>query len=70
MEKNDPIKECPHCKSDEGYFIKMQVTGSVKCHVGFDGTERDNSDMYGQLIHKGGNVAYCSNCQKKLFKIL
>lgn len=63
------IKECPHCGSDEGYYTKMQVTGSVRYHIGFDGSERENGDMYEYLRHKGGNVAYCSNCNKKLFKL-
>ncbi|MGK5512332.1 hypothetical protein [Brevibacillus formosus] len=69
MKNNAPIKECPYCGSEEGYYTKMQVSGSVRYHIGFDGSERENGDMYTYLNHKGGKNAYCSDCHKKLFKL-
>ncbi|TPG86860.1 hypothetical protein EEL32_12165 [Brevibacillus laterosporus] len=65
----EPMKECPQCGSDEGYYMRMYASGSVKYYIGFDGSERNNGDMYEHLNHKGGKVAYCSNCDKKLFKL-
>ncbi|GED72610.1 hypothetical protein BRE01_63120 [Brevibacillus reuszeri] len=63
------LAECPHCGSDEGYYTKTQVSGSVRYHGGFDRSERENGDMYEHLSHKSGKVAYCSACDKRLFKL-
>lgn len=64
-----PIKKCPHCGSDEGYFTKMYAYGSVNYHIKFNGDESENRDMYEGLGHKGGKRAYCSYCGKYLFNI-
>lgn len=64
-----PIKQCPYCESEEGFFTRMYAYGSVKHHIGFNGEERENGDMYEGLQHKGGKRAYCSNCRKYLFNI-
>ncbi|MGG3871643.1 hypothetical protein [Brevibacillus laterosporus] len=63
------MEVCPHCGSDEGYYTKMQVSGSVRYFIGFDGSERENGNMYGSINHQGGKVAYCANCNKRLFKL-
>ena len=67
MEENK-MKKCPHCGSTESYYLKYQVYGSAKCYFNFDGSEAENGDMYEYLQHKGGKVAYCSNCHKKICK--
>lgn len=60
---------CPHCGSDEGFYEKMQVRGTIRCRHNFDGTEAENSDMYDYLNYAGGKYAYCLHCNKRLFKM-
>ncbi|KIV56467.1 hypothetical protein AM501_09950 [Aneurinibacillus migulanus] len=64
-----PINECTHCGSNEGYYIKQYAFGSIKQNFNFDGSEADNTEMYQHLNHKGGSVAYCSSCNKKIFNM-
>ncbi|MGN5650409.1 hypothetical protein [Bacillus sp. Brlt_9] len=64
-----PIERCPHCDSDCGYYTKLQIYGSSFSRYNFDGSEGENSDCYDGLNHKEGKVAYCIDCNKKLFKL-
>lgn len=64
-----PIEHCPHCDSSHGYYVKERVYGSVRYNYHFDGSEAENGDMYEYLSYKGGKVAYCSECHKKLFNV-
>lgn len=62
-----PIDQCPHCGSDYGYYTKDYIRGSIRYICGFDGTERDNTDMYDFATHSAGKQAYCVECGKYLF---
>ncbi|WP_171628968.1 hypothetical protein [Paenibacillus plantarum] len=63
------IKRCPKCESVEGYFIKQTVSGKINYRFNFDGSEADNGDMHDHLEYKGGSVAYCLKCKKRLFRM-
>ncbi|ASA22627.1 hypothetical protein B9T62_18645 [Paenibacillus donghaensis] len=64
-----PITQCPHCNSSEGYYIKEQVSGTVHYRTNFDGSEADNTEVYDYLKHRSGKLAFCINCNKKIFKV-
>lgn len=64
-----PIESCPHCGSDEGYYTKDYVVGRTNHNYNFDGSEAENGDYYEFLKHKRGKIAYCKNCDKKLFSM-
>ncbi|MFD0771637.1 hypothetical protein ACFQZ1_23155 [Bacillus sp. CGMCC 1.60114] len=64
-----PIDKCPHCSSNEGYYTKEQVYGTVRYKHNFDGREADNSSLHDHVSYKGGKVAYCIDCNKKLFNM-
>jgi hypothetical protein len=67
--KKVPINTCPYCGSSAGFFIRQQVTGSISINFNYDGSDADNTEMYDYLTHKGGKVAYCQDCEKKLFNM-
>ncbi|TKJ83771.1 hypothetical protein PaeCFBP13512_22405 [Paenibacillus sp. CFBP13512] len=62
----ESFTECPHCKSDEGYFRKDYVKGRMQYRFNFDGSEADNGDMYELLNFNHGKKAYCLNCKKPI----
>lgn len=63
------ITECPYCYSKE-YYIKQSFKGTCYFRVRFDDKETDNSDMYDNTQYRNiSKYAYCSSCNKKLFKI-
>ena len=62
------IKECPHCKSKEGYYQKMSYSGSGIFRFNYDGSIAENSDMYDCLFSKKSKYYYCLNCNKKIAK--
>jgi len=64
-----PIDKCPYCGSDWGYYTKDYICGSTWYRCNYDGSEADNGDMYDILTHRAGKVAYCQNCNHRLFKI-
>lgn len=64
-----PVESCPYCNSKKGFYTKEQVTGSVWYNHNFDGSEAENGLMYDGLHYKGGKVAYCRSCDKKLFNM-
>lgn len=63
------MKKCPYCKSVNGYFTKDYGYGRVTSTYGFNGEEADNTEMHNALQYKAGKVAYCVNCEKKLFNM-
>ena len=69
VEPIGPIDRCPYCGSDEGYYTKDYVCGPSYYHYNFDGSEAHNESMYDLTSHKRGKYAYCTNCDKRLFKI-
>ncbi len=46
MTKRKRITCCPHCGSDEGFYILSDYI-NVRYEHGFDGSERDNTDFAG-----------------------
>lgn len=64
-----PFESCPHCGSVSGFYTKEQATGTVVIRFNYDGSEAENGSMYDGLTYKGGKVAYCTNCNKKLFNM-
>jgi hypothetical protein len=66
---NNKITECPHCKSNDGYYIKQQFSGKGKYYLSFDGKEIDNSSFHDEIKYSGGKIAYCISCGKKICNI-
>lgn len=64
-----PIEKCPYCGSSEGYYTKEQIRGNVYMNFNFDGAEAENGDLYENTTTTGGKIAYCLNCNKRLFKM-
>lgn len=64
-----PIESCPHCSSSEGYYVRVQIRGSAVFRTKFDGSAYENGDLHDHLSYKDGKVAYCIDCNKRLFKI-
>ncbi|MEJ3719292.1 hypothetical protein WGM54_14830 [Paenibacillus polymyxa] len=64
-----PIDNCPYCDSDDGYYTKDYVMGRTRYNYHFNGTEAENGEYYEHLKHKNGKVAYCKNCDKKIFNL-
>lgn len=69
--EHDQIECCPHCRSEEGYFVKTQIRGKCESRYKFDGQfdEDHNSDMHDGLSYKDGRYAYCRSCRKRLFQL-
>lgn len=64
-----PLDKCPYCGYNDGFYTKEQVHGTIHYNYNFDGSETDNSELYSHLEYTGGKIAYCSRCDKKLFKM-
>lgn len=64
-----PISECPHCGDSEGYFVKVYLSGRSHTRYTWDGEYGDNEDMYDSLNAKVGKYAYCTDCEKRLFRM-
>ena len=65
---NYPITECPHCGCGTCY-TKDYIYGASWFYCNLDGTVSDNDALHDSLKHKSGKVAYCANCNKKLFNL-
>ena len=66
--ENPPIRECPHCGSEE-FYIKQYAHGNIEYHYRFDGEEGENGELHEPLSYTDtGKFAYCSECHKRLFK--
>lgn len=66
--ENPPFKKCPYCGNEE-FYIKQYVHGNVNYHCRFDGKEGENGELHEPLSYTDiGKFAYCSECQKKIFK--
>ena len=58
------IQRCPHCGSTEGLYTKTTYVNVPNC-FGFNGEQRDNSEMYDNTeSFRGGETAYCQTCNK------
>ncbi|XZI52491.1 hypothetical protein ACSXD3_06305 [Clostridium perfringens] len=64
------MKECPYCKSDEGYFFRSSYRGTYHERYNFNGEiDEDIHDIHSDTVYKQGKIAYCRNCGKKLFRV-
>lgn len=63
------VKECPHCGSEDGYYTKDYVKGHARYFFNFDGEEADNTEYYEGIQIESGKVAYCTHCNRKIFKM-
>lgn len=64
------MTECPHCKSKSGYYITVQVSGSIKEHKDWDNAKvsyADNGEMW-DTIKYGRESKYrrCIDCDKRV----
>lgn len=60
---------CPHCGSQEGFYIKKQVRGtSITFYTNKGHFASENSQMYDGLTHSGGKKAFCKICDKYIGK--
>lgn len=66
----DELTECPHCRSDYGFYLYQFVSGKITTRVSFDKNARtdiDNSDIYGLITHsKPQKTIYCAECFEKI----
>ncbi|MDU5491456.1 MAG: hypothetical protein E6094_00625 [Clostridium perfringens] len=64
------MKECPYCKSDEGYFFRSSYRGTYHERYNFNGEIAEESgDIHDHATYKQGKIAYCRKCGEKLFKV-
>ena len=68
MSKKGPITCCPHCGSAMGFYTLSNYM-RVAYKTSFDGKERDNSEMYDNAEIRGGNTAYCLECNKVICRV-
>ena len=60
---------CPYCGSEEFYTVQ-KVSGKIYYNERFDGKEAENGSLYEGLTYKSGSkYAYCTACNKRLFKL-
>lgn len=64
-----PLDECPHCGSNEGYYTKVQISGSSIWRHNFDGSEHENGDFHESLSYEYSKFAYCIDCDKRIFRM-
>lgn len=63
------IKCCPYCGSEE-YYIKQRYKGVCNYNMRFDGKEAENGGMWEDASFiNTSKYAWCSECNKRLFKI-
>lgn len=65
--KSASVKKCPVCYSTDGYYVKVQISGSGKQFVNFDGSLGNNKNLYKNLRHRKSKFAYCQSCDRRLF---
>lgn len=60
---------CPHCKAEDGFYVKERVVGKTQVFYTAKGEYREeNGGIYDGLQHYGGKFAYCTNCHKNIGK--
>lgn len=67
--KIEELKCCPYCKNNQGYYLKIQYSGSGIYRIAFPKNEEEiltNDDMYDCLVSNESRYYYCLNCNKKI----
>ncbi len=59
------ITACPLCGSKEGFYTTADYL-NVRYMEGFNGEEKDNSEMFDNARIKGHRFAYCISCNQKI----
>lgn len=64
-----PIKQCPHCGSEIGFYFRERYKGCNIFNLTYEGEDGDNSAMYdsAEITHRS-KYTYCQHCDKRLFK--
>lgn len=63
---------CPHCDSEDIFFIKTQIYGSVETFFNADGSyamDGANTALHDDLDYKYGKILYCGDCRKRVGKV-
>lgn len=61
------MEKCPYCKSKDGYYVKIQYSGSGIYRYNYgDEQTIDNGDMYDYLTGEFSKYYYCLNCKKRI----
>ena len=63
---------CPHCNSQDVFFVKTQIYGSSETYFNSDGSyamKGKNSALHDSLDYKYGKILYCGNCRKRVGKV-
>jgi hypothetical protein len=60
---------CKYCGAQDGFYVEERVTGKATVYYTNNGDyAEENGQMYDDLKHSGGKIAYCSNCDKSMGK--
>lgn len=63
------IECCPHCRSNEGLYIKQSYI-NIPYNFNFQGEAEDNSEMYDNAErYIDGNMVYCRSCGKPVCRL-
>lgn len=63
---------CPHCDSEDIFYIKTRIYGSAETYFNADGSyamEGENSALHDSLDYKYGKILYCGNCNKGVGRV-
>lgn len=66
MKIKGDLKACPHCGSDNQFYILSTVSGKIAEHYLFNGERGDNTHMWDYVNTKPQKIAFCSECQRKI----
>lgn len=59
--------ECPHCGSQEGYYVRLKVTGNAIENHNYDGSLGDNTHIHDNLSYTTRDkFCYCIECGEKI----
>lgn len=63
--------KCPHCDSNEGFYITIHFYGKHTFTYNFDGSEHESfrPDTFEDATEIEDKHTYCIGCNKKLFSI-
>jgi hypothetical protein len=65
--KNGAIAElkcCPHCKSTEGYFRNVRISGDSEYRYNYDGSNAINEHLHDTLDYVEKKTLFCVDCKR------